>query len=48
MVKFSDQLRQEKKDIPPVKMRIGIHTGPVVVGREVDWKLNAEIYNHGL
>jgi predicted ATPase/class 3 adenylate cyclase len=32
MAKFSDQLRQEKKDIPPVKMRIGIHTGPVVVG----------------
>jgi class 3 adenylate cyclase/tetratricopeptide (TPR) repeat protein len=32
MTKFSDQLRQEKKDILPVKMRIGIHTGPVVVG----------------
>jgi tetratricopeptide (TPR) repeat protein len=32
MAKFSDQLRQEKKDLPPVKMRIGIHTGPVVVG----------------
>jgi class 3 adenylate cyclase/tetratricopeptide (TPR) repeat protein len=32
MAKFSDQLRQEKKDVPPVKMRIGIHTGPVVVG----------------
>jgi class 3 adenylate cyclase/tetratricopeptide (TPR) repeat protein len=32
MVKFSDQLKQEKKDVPPVKMRIGIHTGPVVVG----------------
>jgi len=32
MAKFSDQLKQEKKDIPPVKMRIGIHTGPVVVG----------------
>jgi class 3 adenylate cyclase/tetratricopeptide (TPR) repeat protein len=29
---FSDRLKQEKKDIPPTKMRIGIHTGPVVVG----------------
>jgi class 3 adenylate cyclase/tetratricopeptide (TPR) repeat protein len=32
VAKFSDQLKQEKKDVPPVKMRIGIHTGPVVVG----------------
>jgi class 3 adenylate cyclase/tetratricopeptide (TPR) repeat protein len=32
MAKFSDQLKQKNKDIPPVKMRIGIHTGPVVVG----------------
>ena len=32
MTKFSDTLKQEKKDAPPVKMRIGIHTGPVVVG----------------
>ena len=32
MAKFSDQLKREKRDIPPVKMRIGIHTGPVVVG----------------
>ncbi|MGD2186946.1 MAG: adenylate/guanylate cyclase domain-containing protein, partial [Desulfobacterales bacterium] len=32
MAKFSDQLRHERKDVPPVKMRIGIHTGPVVVG----------------
>jgi class 3 adenylate cyclase len=32
LAKFSDQFRQEKNDIPPVKMRIGIHTGPVVVG----------------
>ncbi|UCF84134.1 MAG: AAA family ATPase, partial [Desulfobacteraceae bacterium] len=32
MAKFSDQLKQEKRLVPPVKMRIGIHTGPVVVG----------------
>ena len=32
MAKFSDQLRREKKDAPSIKMRIGIHTGPVVVG----------------
>ena len=32
MAKFSDKLKQEGKSVPPVKMRIGIHTGPVVVG----------------
>ena len=32
MARFNDKLRQEGKDIPPLKMRIGIHSGPVVVG----------------
>jgi class 3 adenylate cyclase/tetratricopeptide (TPR) repeat protein len=32
IAKFSDRLKQEKKIYAPIKMRIGIHTGPVVVG----------------
>ena len=32
MVKFSNKLSQARKDIPSLKMRIGLHTGPVVVG----------------
>ena len=31
MSKFSDKIKGERR-IPPIKMRIGIHTGPVVVG----------------
>ena len=32
IAKLSDKLRQDIKDIPSLIMRIGIHTGPVVVG----------------
>jgi class 3 adenylate cyclase/tetratricopeptide (TPR) repeat protein len=32
MSKFSDKLKQETEVITHIKMRIGIHTGPVVVG----------------
>jgi len=32
MTKFSDKIKQEKQNIPTIRMRIGIHTGPVVVG----------------
>jgi class 3 adenylate cyclase/tetratricopeptide (TPR) repeat protein len=32
IAKFSDKLKQEREGISSLKMRIGIHTGPVVVG----------------
>jgi class 3 adenylate cyclase len=31
MTRFREKMKQEKQNIPPIKMRIGIHTGPVVV-----------------
>jgi class 3 adenylate cyclase len=47
--KFSEQLKSEKK-IPPLRMRIGIHTGPVVVGTlgndlRVDFKAAGDTVN---
>jgi class 3 adenylate cyclase len=32
MAKFNDRMKQEKEGLTQLKMRIGIHTGPVVVG----------------
>jgi class 3 adenylate cyclase/tetratricopeptide (TPR) repeat protein len=32
MARFNDRLKEERKGVPPLKMRIGIHSGPVVVG----------------
>ena len=32
MTRFSDKMKQEKQGLSTLKMRIGIHTGPVVVG----------------
>jgi class 3 adenylate cyclase len=32
MTRFNDKIKKEKEGIPTLKMRIGIHTGPVVVG----------------
>jgi hypothetical protein len=32
MVRFNNKMKQERPGLPTLKMRIGIHTGPVVVG----------------
>jgi class 3 adenylate cyclase/tetratricopeptide (TPR) repeat protein len=32
MTRFNDRLREDSKNLPPLKMRIGIHSGPVIVG----------------
>jgi class 3 adenylate cyclase/tetratricopeptide (TPR) repeat protein len=32
IARFSDRMSQEKPKFPPLKMRVGIHSGPVVVG----------------
>jgi len=32
MAKFSDKIKQERKGMPTLRMRVGIHTGPVIVG----------------
>ena len=32
MARFSNRIRKDKEEIPSLKMRIGIHTGPVVLG----------------
>lgn len=50
MAKFSDQLKQKKEISAPFKMRIGINTGPVVVGTigndlRVDFKAVGDTVN---
>lgn len=32
MARLNDRLKHDMQDLPPLKMRIGLHTGPVVVG----------------
>jgi class 3 adenylate cyclase len=32
VAKFNDRIKEENTDIPRLRMRIGIHTGPVAVG----------------
>ena len=32
MTRFNEHVKQEKRDLPHIKMRVGIHIGPVVLG----------------
>jgi class 3 adenylate cyclase/tetratricopeptide (TPR) repeat protein len=50
MTQFSEKMRREKSGLPPLKMRAGIHTGPVVVGTvgndlRVDFKAVGDTVN---
>jgi len=50
MARFNEQLQKEGKAIPPLRMRIGIHTGPVVMGTlgndlRVDFKVVGDTVN---
>ena len=50
MARFSQKIKEERKDNPAIKMRAGIHTGPVVVGTlgndlRVDFKAVGETVN---
>jgi class 3 adenylate cyclase len=50
MARFNEQLKKEGKNIPPLRMRVGIHTGPVVVGTlgndlRVDFKVVGDTVN---
>jgi len=50
MAKFTDEMKNEKSDMPTIKMRVGIHTGPVVLGTmgndlRVDFKAVGDTVN---
>jgi len=50
MARFSDRVKQERKGMPILRMRVGIHTGPVVVGTigndlRVDFKAVGDTVN---
>ncbi|MEJ2284049.1 MAG: adenylate/guanylate cyclase domain-containing protein [Desulfobacterales bacterium] len=50
IAKLSDQIKQHRKVIPPLKMRVGLHTGPVVLGTvgndlRVDFKAVGDTVN---